>query len=407
MAIEITIPRLGWNMEEGIFVGWLKQDGDTVRAGENLFTLEGEKAIEEIECLDTGILRIPPTAPKPGDKVAVGTVIGHLVRQGESVEWAEPSRSSSPQSEPRFNLTSPQRKQGEVPVGLEDSALLTTSPKSMPTRAASPRARRAARELGLDWTKLVGGGRTGRIRERDVRAAAQGVSYSTLKASHAVPLTARRQAIAARLQGAARSVVPVTLTTTADVANLVNLRNQFKASGELAPTYTDFFAKLAAAALGAHPPLNASWADDQIVLNEEIHVGIAVDTEAGLLVPVVRDVPKLGLRQVSAIARVLTERARQGKLKAAEMEGGTFTVTNLGNYGIDAFTTIINPPQCAILGIGRIVRLPVVGGDAVVIREQVTLSLTFDHRIVDGAPAARFLQTLVRLVENPGPALVG
>jgi pyruvate dehydrogenase E2 component (dihydrolipoamide acetyltransferase) len=407
MAVEITIPRLGWNMEEGIFVGWLKQDGDTVRAGENLFTLEGEKATEEIECLDSGILRIPPTAPIPGDKVAVGTIIGYLVREGESVGWAEPSRPPSPKPERRITLTSSHREQGDVSVGLEPSAHPTTSPKTMSTRAASPRARRAARELGLDWTKLLGSGRTGRIRERDVRAAAQGVSYSTLKASHAVPLTARRQTLAARLQGAARSVVPVTLTTTADATNLVNLRNQFKSSGELAPTYTDFFAKLAATALGAHPLLNASWADDQIVLNEEIHVGIAVDTEAGLLVPVVRDVPKLGLRQVTAIARDLTERVRQGKLKAAEMEGGTFTVTNLGNYGIDAFTPIINPPQCAILGIGRIQRQPVVNGDAAVIRERVTLSLTFDHRIVDGAPAARFLQALVRLVENPGPALVG
>jgi len=406
MAVEITIPRLGWNMEEGVFIGWLKQDGDTIRAGESLFTLEGEKATEDIECLDTGILRIPPTAPKPGDKVSVGTVIGYLVREGESIGWAEPSKPTESHQERRLTLTSTQRKQVDVPVGLADSTHPTDSARSTRMKAASPRARRAARELGIDWTKLVGGGRTGRILERDVRAAAQGVSYSTLKASHAVPLTARRQTIAARLQGAARSVVPVTLTTTADVTNLVNLRNQFKSSGEFVPTYTDFFAKLAAAALGAHPLLNASWADDQIVLNEGIHVGIAVDTEAGLLVPVVRDVPRLGLRQIAAIARDLTQRARLGKLKAAEMEGGTFTVTNLGNYGIDAFTPIINPGQCAILGIGRILRQPVVHGDTAVIREQVTLSLTFDHRIVDGAPAARFLQALVRLVENPGPALV-
>lgn len=287
-------------------------------------------------------------------------------------------------------------------MGLDDSAHPTES--SAPIKA-SPRARRAAHELGLDWTKVRGSGRTGRIRERDVRAFA-GASYSAAKTLRAVPLTARRQAIAARLQSAARSVVPVTLTTTADATNLVNLRRQFKSSGDVVPTYTDFFAKLAAAALREHPLVNASWADDQIALNEDIHVGIAVDTESGLLVPVVRDVPKLGLRQIAAITRELIDRARRGKLKAAEMEGGTFTVTNLGNYGIDAFTPIINPPQCAILGIGRIQRQPVVSGDAVAIRDQVTLSLTFDHRVVDGAPAARFLQTLVRLVENPGPALV-
>jgi pyruvate dehydrogenase E2 component (dihydrolipoamide acetyltransferase) len=424
-------------MEEGIFVGWLKQDGDAIRVGENLFTLEGEKATEDIECLDGGILRIPPTAPKPGDKVAVGTVIGYLVRQGESLTWAESSSTAS--------LSSLARSASEEAsaAGLEDSAHPTPAAKSaspsvrrlarqlgvdvqaMPTAGrvtaadvkqvaamgpdvprASPRARRAAAELGVDWTKLRGGGRTGRIRERDVRAASTGASYKITRAQHVVPRTARRQAIASRLQGVVRSAVPVTLTTTADATNLVNLRDQFKTAGELVPSYTDFFAKLAAAALREHPLLNASWVDDQIVVNEEIHVGIAVDTEAGLLVPVVRDVPNIGLRQLAAIARDLTERARLGKLKAAEMEGGTFTVTNLGNYSIDAFTPIINPPQCAILGIGRIQRQPVVSGDAVAIREQVTLSLTFDHRIVDGAPAARFLQALVRLVENPGPALV-
>lgn len=275
-----------------------------------------------------------------------------------------------------------------------------------PTRAkaASPRARRVARELGIDWTQLHGSGRGGRIREQDIRTAAP--QHPTRRNPDAVPVSARRQTIAARLQSGARSAVPVTLTTTADATNLVNLRRQFKATEGLLPTYTDFLAKLAAAAIHDHPLLNASWADDQIIVNKPIHIGIAVDVALGLLVPVLRDVPSLGLRALAAASRDLIERARQGKLKAEDMEGGTFTITNLGNYGIDAFTPIINPPQCAILGIGRIQRQPIVSGDAVVSREQVTLSLTFDHRIVDGAPAARFLQTLVRLIENPAPALV-
>jgi pyruvate dehydrogenase E2 component (dihydrolipoamide acetyltransferase) len=212
--------------------------------------------------------------------------------------------------------------------------------------------------------------------------------------------------IAARLQGVAHSTAAVTLTTTADASNLVNLRRQFKATEEAAPTYTDFLAKLAATALLSHPHLNASWADDQIVVNKDIHIGIAVDAEAGLLVPVLHDVPKTGMRQLAADSRDLVARAREGKLKADEMHGGTFTITNLGNYGIDTFTPIINPPQCAILGVGRIQRQPVASGDAIIIRDVITLSLTFDHRIVDGAPAARFLQTLVQLVENPAPALV-
>jgi pyruvate dehydrogenase E2 component (dihydrolipoamide acetyltransferase) len=272
--------------------------------------------------------------------------------------------------------------------------------------AASPRARRAARELGVDLTRLKGSGRTGRIRERDVRAASSGTKHTATGTQYVVPLTLIRQTIAARLLTSAHSTAPLTLTTSADATNLANLRNQFKASAEIVPSFTDILAKLTAAALGEHLLLNACWADDQIIVNKDIHIGIAVDTEAGLLVPVLRNVPNLGLRQVAAAARDLIDRARSGKLKADEMQGGTFTITNLGNYGIDAFTPIINPPQCAILGIGRIQRQPVVSGSEIVIRDHVTLSLTFDHRIVDGAPAARFLQTLVRLIENPAAALV-
>jgi pyruvate dehydrogenase E2 component (dihydrolipoamide acetyltransferase) len=277
---------------------------------------------------------------------------------------------------------------------------------STPIKAASPRARRVARELGVDWTKLVGSGRSGRVRECDIRAAAKSTQYPVLSTEYSPRPSAIRRTIAERLHLAARAVVPVTLTTTADATNLVNLREQYKTLADSPPSYTDFLAKLTAAALCKHPHLNASWINDQILLYPEINLGIAVDTEAGLLVPVVRDVPKLGLRQLAAMSKDLAERARQGKLKTEQMQGGTFTITNLGSCGIDAFTPIINPPQCAILGIGRIQRQPVVRGDTVMIREQVTLSLTFDHRIVDGAPAARFLQTLVQLIENPGPALV-
>src|SRR5262249_27702489 len=156
----------------------------------------------------------------------------------------------------------------------------------------------------------------------------------------------------------------------------------------------------------SHPLLNSRWAEDQILILPNINIAIAVDTEAGLFAPVIRNVPSLSLRQVAAHARDLVERARQRKLKAEEMQDGTFTITNLGQFGIDPFTPIINYPQCAILGVGRIERRPVVISEQIVARDQITLSLTFDHRIVDGAPAARFLQTLGQLVENPGPALV-
>ena len=181
-------------------------------------------------------------------------------------------------------------------------------------------------------------------------------------------------------------------------------REQFKsADGAAAPSFTDLIVKLSARALVKYPALASRLIDDRVVPPSRIDIGFAVDTEAGLLVPVIRDVPALGLRDIAIQSRDLIERARSERLAARDMEGGCFTVTNLGAFGIDAFTPIINYPECAILGVGRIERRPVMDGDRVVGREQVTLSLTFDHRVVDGAPAARFLQALGQMIANPAP----
>jgi pyruvate dehydrogenase E2 component (dihydrolipoamide acetyltransferase) len=214
--------------------------------------------------------------------------------------------------------------------------------------------------------------------------------------------------IAERLVASHRFTAPVTLTTTTDVTELVNLRNRWKteqSSNDPVPTYTDLFVKLTTLALEKHPVLNSRWEEDRVVTPEAIHIGIAVDTDAGLVVPVVRDVARLSLRELSIRSCDLIERARQRELSTSEMQGGTFTVTSLGAFGIDAFTPIINYPECAILGIGRIRRCPAVYEEKIVIRDQVTLSLTFDHRITDGVPAARFLQTLSGLIENAKGAL--
>ena len=208
----------------------------------------------------------------------------------------------------------------------------------------------------------------------------------------------------------AQTAAGVTLSTTVDATNLVNLRQQFKAvagAGE-APSiaFTDIIVKLTALALEKHPLLNARWNGDKIVVSTTINIGIAVDTDSGLLVPVIRDVPRQTLRQLAARSRDLIERARRGALTAAEMQGGTFTVTNLGPMGIEMFTPLINLPECAILGLGRIQKQVVVDDRQFVARDRMMLSLTFDHRIVDGAPAARFLQSLSLLIENPSPWLM-
>jgi pyruvate dehydrogenase E2 component (dihydrolipoamide acetyltransferase) len=398
MALLITVPRLGWNMEEGVFVEWLKQDGDSVKAGEPLFRLEGDKAVQDIESNDSGILHIDPTGPRPGDRVVVGAILGYVAATGEMVSFAAPGRATTPAS-----------------IRQEDPTVAAVTTEPAPGRsgnerpAISPRARRVAAELGVNWAQLHGSGRTGRIRERDVRAAAAQRQPDTVAAEQVQSITPTRRLIAERMVASLRTTAPVTLTTTADVTNLVNLRAQFLAApsaGQPIPGYTDCIIKLTAVALQAHPLLGARWEEDRIVLSREIHIGLAVDTESGLRVPVIRDVPALGLRQLAARTRELTERARAGKLTATEMQGGTFTVSNLGPFGIDAFTPIINHPECAILGVGRIVRQPAVVENQIVPRDILTLSLTFDHRIVDGAPPARFLDTLRKCLENPVPWLL-
>lgn len=412
MAIPITIPRLGWNMEEGTFAGWLKPDGAAIQAGEPLFSLESEKATEDIECLDAGILRIAPEGPKVGDVLAVGVVIAYLVKEGEAAPFeAAPAKSAAPVALLVEAAAAPSEHRAADDV---EPAEENGHQPPREHRAASPRARRAATELGVDWHSLQGSGRTGRIRERDVLAAAASAAENVgpVAAPAGVPVggNAIRRMIAERMLASHLSTAPVTLTTTADATNLVNLRGQFKqaapAGNGFVPSYTDFLVKLTAVALEQHPQLTTCRSDESTIIPERIHIGIAVDTESGLLVPVLRDVPSLGLRQLSAQSGDLIDRARRRRLSAEEMQGGVFTVTSLGGFGIDAFTPIINLPQCAILGVGRIRRQPVAHGDQIVLRDQVVLSLTFDHCIIDGAPAARFLQTLTQLIENPGPWLL-
>ena len=412
MPTPVTIPRLGWNMEEGTLVAWLKADGDTIVSGDLLFQLEGEKSVEDIESFDGGVLHIPADAPKPGDRVTVGGVIGYLLHPGE----AAPTNDSPSEPEPVAATIPPAaspsvrrlaRERGVDLTAIRATGRITAedveraAPVVTSGHAVTPRARRLAARNGIDCDSLQGSGKGGRVRERDVAAVVRPDSCQD-----SVPLTATRRAIAARMVESLRTTAPVTLTTSADATNLVNLRGQFKAVGDgPVPAYTDFLLKLAAFALQKHPAVASQWHDTGIRPASRIDIGLAVDADAGLLVPVVRDVLALGLRQVAVRTRELIDLARRGKLPARDMEGGCFTISSLGGYGVDAFTPIINPPQTAILGVGRIERRPAMDGDRVVGREAVTLSLTFDHRVIDGGPAARFLQTLSQLIATPGPWL--
>jgi pyruvate dehydrogenase E2 component (dihydrolipoyllysine-residue acetyltransferase) len=389
MAHDVVMPRLGWSMEEGTLVQWLKQDGDTVTAGDVICVIESDKAENEVESFESGILRIHPESPPPGVRVRVGTRLAYILRPGEAMPLDRAAAAAPPRSAP------PSAPGLAAPIA---PAVRGASPP------ISPRARRVAAELSVEWSRLTGSGRTGRIVERDVRTAVA----SRRDAGRDRPLGPVRRRVAERMAASARAVAPVTLTTEADATELVRLRERLVAdaagAGRPAPSYNDLLAKLVAAALLEHPDLNASLAGEAIVRHDSVNIGLAVETDRGLLACVLRDVQRRPLAEITAESAAVIERARAGRVSADDLHGGTFTITNLGMYEIDAFTPIVNLPECAILGVGRIVARPVVLDEAagtIAVRRMLALSLTFDHRVVDGAPGARFLQRVKRLVERP------
>lgn len=394
--IEITVPRLGWSMDEGTFAEWLKRDGEWINPGDMLFVLESEKAAQEIESFDAGTLRLLPDGPEPGDVVKVGQTIGYLVGKDEVAELPATKAMSQ---EPAAAKQEPQPV-APVPVVVNRS--------SVEEAASSPRARRVAKELGVDLKQLTGSGKGGRIREQDVRAAVPSVSDKS-SVGRVIPASSLRRTIADRMLISLQTTAPVTLTRRVDATNLQNLRQQFAASKSgSVPTVTAVLIKLTAIALKKHELLNSRWEDDQIVVPNDVHMGIAVDTPQGLLVPVIRDVQHLSLLDIAARLEDIKTRSAARKLTPDELRGGTFTISNLGRYDIETFTPIINTPESAILGVGTMRREAVVlDDDRIVPRDMLWLSLTFDHRVVDGAPAAEFLQTLAAGIENPAAWLLG
>lgn len=428
MAIEVVMPRLGWNMEAGTVVEWLKHDGDAVNAGDMIFLVESDKATTEVESLDSGILRIPDNAQRIGEELPVGTVLAYLVADGESApKNTAPANVASNGGAPAAPAASVMSAAPAAPAPTGNGASVSAGA----TPAISPRAMRVAAELGVDWTKLTPTGQGGRIVERDIRAAAEQQAAPAdappapptaiapppvappqtavaATSTATTPISQMRRIIGERMAQSAHTVAPVTLTTEADATALVRLRTEIgdaiAGTDTPTPSYNDLLTRIVALALAEYPDLNASLVDGGIVRHDAVHMGIAVDTERGLLVPVIRDAHAKSVQTIAREAAHLITQTRAGKATRDDLSGGTFTITNLGMYDIDAFTPIINLPECAILGVGRIVARPVVVDEAtetIAVRRMLALSLTFDHRVVDGAPAARFLKRVKQFIEQP------
>ena len=411
MATEVVLPKLGLTQEEGTIVRWVKAEGSRVAKGEPLFEVMTDKATIEVEAPATGILLrilVPEGATAP-----VATPIAVIGEPGERVAASSLSSSAPPASGLHMAAGAPAAAVPAAGIASGDGRV-----------RVSPRARALAASHGVDLRSLRGSGPDGRIIERDVQRAieaapaARGTAAASAgTAGRASPRTAPtvpaatsvsarlRTIIARRMTESLQGTAQLTLTTEADMAEAARLREEVGPELErrdgVRPTYTDLVVRAAALALRDHPRLNARWAGEGVVLLPDIHIGVAVALDEGLVVPVIRHADRATLAQLSGALRDLSERARAFKLKPDELEGGTFTVTNLGMYDIDAFTPILNPPEAAILGVGRVYRRPVAVDERVEVRPVMALSLTFDHRVVDGAPAAQFLQRVKHVLEHP------
>ena len=356
--MELTLPLLGDVMTEGTVAKWLQEDGATVREGEPLYELETDKVTLTVEAPESGVLE---RSVAEGETVPVGTVVGRLVTAGSPV--APTRRTETAVDEVR----------------------------------ATPAARAAARRLGVDLSRIANGRR---VREADVLAYAPKTA--------APGLGGRRKVIAQRMRRSLAESAQLTVSMEVDMTEALRLREQLKQllSDAQRPTITDLVIRASVLALRQHPAMNAWLRDGELEMHERVHMGLAVDAEEGLIVPVVRDAHTLDLPSLSERTKDLSGRARADRLGVEEASGGTFTVTSLGALGVDFFTPILNPPQVAILGVGRVFSRLVMGGAQVMEGHFMYLNLSFDHQAVDGAPAARFLQSIKRFLELPAALLV-
>jgi len=451
MPFEITMPQLGLTMETGIVVEWLVKEGEQISPGQEILDVETDKSVVAVEARQAGtIARI---LVLPGQDVPVGTVLAVGVSPGESLpaEWQpdQPAMPSTPAPKPvtqgnqtpatrAFSRAGPQQVSwkarrmaheagldltgvnGSGPggriVAKDVAQALATPPVEEPAPASvSPVAAQLASTLGLDLQHVAGSGPEGQIRQTDVIAAAAAViqgragpgpspTHGPAQVAKTIPLTGIRGTVSRRMAVSGSTTARVTLLREVDATALIELRERFVARlQDTRVSYNDILIRICAAVLREHPGANARMGDGQIEWLDQINVGLAVDTDQGLLVPVVHNADTLTIPQIAARSASLIEAARSGRCLPDELTGGTFTITNLGMFRVEGFTPVINLPECCILGVGCFVRKPVVVDehDTVAVRPMMALSLAFDHRVIDGAAAARFLDDIAQLIQDP------
>jgi pyruvate dehydrogenase E2 component (dihydrolipoamide acetyltransferase) len=420
MATEIKLPRLGQGMESGTIVKWLKSEGDKVEKGEPLYELDTDKVTQEVEADASGVLL--KIAVSEGE-VEVGKTIAVIGEEGEKVEPApeEPSgEAASEVEEDEQEEGSPARaREQERERGRRASAepaeqvTEIKEPSGDGRVKASPLARRIARERGIELSGVAGTGPEGRVVAEDVERAATSAAPAPSAAAPAPlegveveQLSSMRKTIARRLTQAWEAPV-FQLAVTVDMGRALELRERLvqKHGDGVKPTISDLLTKVCAAALMRHRAVNAHYKGDAVELHPTANVGIAVAIPKGLVVPVIPGCERKSIAEIAAARATLVDRARAGKLQQADLEGGTFTISNLGMYGIERFIAVLNPPQVAILAVGSTEEKPVVADGQVAVRPRMELTLTCDHRAVDGATGAEFLGDVKSFLEEPGLAL--
>ena len=404
MANEVKLPRLGQGMEAGTITRWLKSEGDTVAKGEPLFEIDTDKVTQEVEADYGGVLLKIELA---SGEAPVGQTIAWIGDAGEEIKAA--AKPAAPEPE-KVSDTAATREPAPEPEPVSDTSGSSNGGQTGGRIKASPLARRIARERGIELSSLQGTGPDGRIVAEDVERGAVPEQVTTRHEVptgevESVPLTNIRKTIARRLTAAWQAPV-FQLTVSADMTRANELVERAR---ELNPdvrvTVTDLLVKLAAQALMRHRDVNVQYSEDALLKFPTANVGIAVAAPQGLIVPVIRSVERLSLAEVAGARGEIVGRARENKLTAQDLEDGTFTISNLGMFGIEQFVAVLNPPQAAILAVGATMDTPVARGGEVVVRPMLTMTITVDHRAVDGAAGADFLRTVKQFVEEPALAL--